>query len=156
MAKKKQVDEVVETPVEAVKKRTKFVRTFVHPCDDFTITDDEGNVYYPHLGETVTFRCDLPWEMINADEGQNGIESFMLLLNVLLRQIRDWTWTDDDNVLRVTPTGDPNAPDSTQSTMELAKAFTSELIDLSPEERGYLYSNCWKKANLGEVSGSAS
>ena len=125
------------------KKRTKYIATFVHPCDDLVITDDEGNEFYPHAGETVTFRRDMPWEMLSINEDMNNLEYCTAVINILLRQIRDWTWTDDDEELYPSPKDD-------------LKGFATALFDITSTEREYLRGKCWQRADLGEASGSES
>jgi len=125
------------------KKRTKYVATFVHPCDGFMITDDEGTEIYPHAGETVTFRRDMPWEMMSINPDMTNLEYCTTIINILLRQIKDWTWTDDDEILYPKPKDDP-------------KGFALALVDISMEEREYLRAGCWQRANLGETTGSES
>ena len=123
-------------------KRTKYVPTFVHPCDDFTITDPDGVEYHPHAGEVVRFRADAPFEMFTFDMGMTNAEYVEWMCNILLRQILDWTWTDNDEVEYAQPS-DP-------------REFVLALLDLSAEERSYLYNSCYKKADLGEENGSES
>jgi hypothetical protein len=123
----------------AKKKRTKYVRTFTHPCDDFTITDDDGNEYYPHAGESVTFRSDLPWRLVALpDPGDSPRNYCEALIAVLRRQIRGWDWTDDDGEPLPRPAED-------------YAGFVEALWHVSAEEREYLKDRCWDSSKLGEA-----
>jgi len=124
-------------------KRTKHVATFEHPCDDFTITDDEGNEYHPHAEETVTFRRDMPFGILTIHGGMTNTEYAKAVLDILVRQIMDWDWTDDYGDPYPKPRDDP-------------QGFVKALIDISDDERWYLRNNCWQEAALGEATGSES
>ena len=117
-------------------ERTKFVKTFLHPSDDFEVTDDEGTVYHPHAGEWVRFRSDMPWEIVRMPETMPNREYCPAIVRILSRQIRDWTWTDDDGQALPKPG-------------ELG--FEDALWAMGQEERGYLRNHCWDSAKAGEV-----
>ena len=117
------------------KKRTKFIKTFVHECDDFVITDD-GTEYYPHADEWVRFRCDLPWLELRINTDLPAADFGTRVVQVLKRQIRDWNWTDDDEV----PLPAPGGP-----------GFEDALWSLSGDEKNYLRNHMWEPADLGEA-----
>lgn len=121
-------------------KKTKYVPTFKHLCDDFVIKDPEGNEYYPHADEWVVFRTDLPWGLVRPVPDDQFAQN---LLDVLIRQIRDWNWTDEDGNPYPKPKEDPTG-------------FAWALIDLSGNERLYLRDHCWEQAKLGEAKSSES
>jgi hypothetical protein len=125
------------------RQRTKHVPSFVHSCDDFMITGEDGTVYYPHVGEWVRFRSDLPWRIMRLDPDLPNWEYAETLIDVLNRQILDWNWTGDDGELLPTPKEDP-------------EGFVATLWDLGEEERGYLRSHCWDSANLKNATSSPS
>jgi hypothetical protein len=143
----------------AKKKRTKYVPTFVHECDDFVLADGDGNEFYPHAGETVTFRQDLPWRLmtipwrlmtISADMEN---EAYMLaVIRVLKRQIRDWTWTDDEGEPLPSPAKEPaGITDEGEPWPSDPEGFDDALWDISAIEREYLRAHCWDSARLGEA-----
>ena len=117
-------------------ERTKFVQTFVHPSDDFEVTDDEGTVYHPHAGEWVRFRSDMPWEIVRMPETMPNREYCPAIVRILSRQIRDWNWTDDDGQALPKP-GEPG--------------FDDAMWAMGQEERGYLRNHCWDSSKAGEV-----
>ena len=117
-------------------ERTKFVKTFVHPSDDFEVTDDEGTVYHPHAGEWVRFRSDIPWEVVRMREGITNAEYHTALVHVFQRQIRDWNWTDDDGQPLPKPGED---------------GFEDALWSLGAEERAYLRAHFWDSSKAGEA-----
>ena len=124
-------------------QRTKYVRSFEHPCDDFVLNDDKGNEYHPHAGESVRFRADFPWELMrlmNPDDiaGMSGLEYAGRVVRLLQRQIVAWDWTDDAGKHWPSPDDDP-------------EGFADALWWLGDEERNYLRLHCWDSSRLGEA-----
>ena len=120
------------------RQRTKYVPSFEHPCDDFEITATDGTVYYPHVGEWVRFRADLPWRLMRLDPEMPNLEYAEAVIGILNRQVLDWSWTGDDGLPLPRPGDDP-------------VGFLDALWDMGVEERGYLRARCWESANLGEA-----
>jgi hypothetical protein len=125
------------------RQRTKYVPSFVHTCDDFEIIGEDGTVYYPHAGEWVRFRSDLPWRLARLDSGMPNLEYAEMVVDLLRRQVLDWNWTGDDGQPLPKPDDDP-------------RGFTSALWDLGEEERIYLRRFYWGRTSLGEAKSSPS
>lgn len=125
------------------RQRTKYVPSFVQLCDDFEIVGEDGTKYYPHAGEWVKFRSDLPWRSARLDPGMSNLEYAETVISVLVRQVLDWNWTGDDGQPLPRPEDDP-------------AAFESALWDLGGKERGYLREHWWDSASLGEAKSSPS
>jgi len=86
-------------------KRTKFVPSLIVKSDDLVIQDDEGTEYHPHAGEWVRFRRSVSLRSVQIAQLAQGaseqdVASYAALIealiDVLRRQILDWTWTDND------------------------------------------------------------
>ena len=127
-----------------VRTRTKYVPSFEHYCDDFMIAEEDGTEHYPHAGEWIRFRSELPWAAIRiiADEMPTR-EYYEAMIRVLARQIVDWNWTDDRERPMPRPGDD-------------AIAFERALWDLTSEERGYLYTHCWESSKVPNMTSSPS
>jgi len=99
------------------RKRTKFVPKIVVSSDDLVVIDEdapedapqEEREYYPHYGETVTFRKSVPLKVMRTLSTVAHVQSLdptqdpeafgdaaEALVSVLATQIIDWTWTDHD------------------------------------------------------------
>lgn len=116
------------------KRPRKNIPGFDLVADDLVLLGDDGTEYYPHAGETVRFRNELPWRAVLIETGMILGDFVPLVLKMLKRQILSWDWTDDDDL----PLPQPDAGD----------AFTDVLIGLCEEEREWLRAHCWEKAKL--------
>jgi len=117
---------MADTPERAV-----YVPTFEVSSDDLVITDPDGNEYHPHAGEWVRFRQDLPWRLTQISVDMPNDEYCRAVIAVLVRQIRDWTWT---------------AEDGTRLPKPGQEGFEAALWDLAPHERNWLRDNCWQRS----------
>lgn len=100
-----------------VKRKAKYVPSVQVRSDDLVIVDDEGNEHRPHEGEWVRFRKDVPifitelterashLQEIAEEAGEQVVTPELAteyaevsrgIIRALKRQIRDWTWTDED------------------------------------------------------------
>lgn len=93
-------------------------------ADDFTVVVD-GETYYPHAGESVTFKgrlsVGLYLELTRLDQAETG-------LDLLASAITEWSFTDDEGRAYASP-----------PTVEVLKALPAEelgwLIAASRSER---------------------
>jgi hypothetical protein len=120
------------------KKRKKFVRVTERiPSDDYVvkdgdgneILDEEGNAYHPHAGEWIVLRRDVSGRIFDLSQDMTNAEYFETMLRILTRQVRDWSWTNDDDEPLPKPTD--------------KQAFRDALVDLGGDERGYLMSKVY-------------
>lgn len=112
-------------------EQTKFVPSFWADCDDLVVRDDDGNEYHPHAGERVRFRADLPWLITLLRADMPNTEYVAGVLEVLKRQVLEWTWTGEDGE----PLPQPDDP-----------GFERVLMNLGSWERQWLLDNCWQAA----------
>ena len=127
-----------------VRVRTKYVPSFEHRCDDFVITEENGTEHYPHAGEWIRFRSELPWAAIRiVPDEMTTREYYEAMIRVLARQILDWNWTDDR---------ERSLPKPADGQEE----FEQALWDLTSEERGYLYTHCWESSKVPNGTSSPS
>jgi hypothetical protein len=124
-------------------KRKKYVRVTERiPSDDYTVKDDEGNEYHPHAGEWIVLRRDVSGRIFNLNTEMTNAEYFDTMLRILTRQVRDWSWTNDDEEPLPKP-GD-------------RQAFRDALMDLGGDERGYLMSKVYDLLTVPNGSKSPS
>jgi len=109
------------------KKRSKFVKlTGRIPSDDFELEGEDGTVHYPHAGEWIVLRADMPWSLMQIGPNMTNQAFCYLVIKILQRQIREWSWTGDDE-------------ESLPAPADKA-AFEACLWNLGKGERDYLYS----------------
>lgn len=121
----------------AKRQKTKRPRSkapsFTLECDDLVLVDDEGNEYYPHVGESVKMRNEIPWELARVANGGTNYDYYALAIRILKRQILDWDWTDDNEKLMPKPGTDD---------------FELCLWQMDDQERDWLLAHCWKPAEI--------
>lgn len=108
----------------------KFIPTFTVQSDDLAVTDDEGVEHHPHAGEWVKFRRDMPWRLVRLSPDMPDAEYTQTVIDVLVRQIRDWSWTGEDGQPLPRP--------------EDGRPFVECLWDLANYERVWLRDHCWQ------------
>lgn len=98
--------------VTGEKKKLSKVPSLAVPSDSLAIEAD-GETYYPHAGETVTFRgrqtvgdalLALRLQSVNGESDPERIaETMQSVVEGLAKRIVAWTWTDDDGTAYPSP-----------------------------------------------------
>lgn len=79
-------------------KKKRKIETYTVTCDEYLVEREDGEMFAPHEGETITFKVGYPWEAIKIRDGMTNRDFYLLLHRLQLRQIVSWTWTDEDGV----------------------------------------------------------
>ena len=100
------------------------------------VEDDEGNEHELQPGARVRFRRDVPLEYVQAMGRTSYVEYAEWMPRVLCRQVLEWTGWTDARGRPYPPRFDEDGGDG---------PFIAALLDLMPEERGWLLTNCWQQ-----------